>query len=358
MTRMNAVDGRSLAAAARRLRLRPARSEAAAVDERAARADQAATCQPISEPKKFTPQAYTQEARDRSLQQPEADAGPQARLAAAGTPTRRCWRRNWRAARSRSKRFPLDTMAMVGSLIKQGPAGGAGQGRQPALPGARRATTWARTTGRSPRSVKPKSCCAKSCRTPPANGSSARRHCNCKRGRNEEAETTLADGVRAARRALLALGVVARRAGAERRRGGHAVRCRAARKWSASISRSRCPRCPTGFAIQSPARIALDFPGATNAIGRSTVDINQGNLRSVNVVQAGDRTRLVLNLKAADRLQGRSCRASRCWSSLEPVAAAAPARQHGAGLRRKPQPRHAAAAATSTSAAAPTAPAA
>ncbi|MBL0423929.1 type IV pilus secretin PilQ [Ramlibacter alkalitolerans] len=54
---------------------------------------------------------------------------------------------------------------------------------------------------------------------------------------------------------------------------------------------------PTGFAIQSPARIALDIPGATNAMGRSAVDINVGNLRSVNVVQAPDRARLVLNLK-------------------------------------------------------------
>ncbi len=67
---------------------------------------------------------------------------------------------------------------------------------------------------------------------------------------------------------------------------------------------------PTGFAIQSPARIALDFPGVTNAIGRSTIDVNQGNLRSVNVVQAGERTRLVLNLKEATtykaELQGKS----------------------------------------------------
>src|ERR1700742_1920389 len=46
---------------------------------------------------------------------------------------------------------------------------------------------------------------------------------------------------------------------------------------------------PTGFAIQSPARIALDFPGVTNTMGRSTVEINQGNLRSASVVQAGDR---------------------------------------------------------------------
>ena len=54
---------------------------------------------------------------------------------------------------------------------------------------------------------------------------------------------------------------------------------------------------PAGFSIQSPARIALDFPGVSNAMGRSTVDVIQGNLKSVNVVQAGDRTRVVVNLK-------------------------------------------------------------
>ena len=76
---------------------------------------------------------------------------------------------------------------------------------------------------------------------------------------------------------------------------------------------------PSGFAIQTPARIALDFPGVTNAIGRSAIDINQGNLRSVNVVQAGERTRLVLNLKQATayktEIQGKSL-----LVSLEPVA--------------------------------------
>ena len=67
---------------------------------------------------------------------------------------------------------------------------------------------------------------------------------------------------------------------------------------------------PAGFSIQSPARVALDFPGVKNAMGRSTIDINQGNLKSVNVVQAGDRTRVVLNLKQATpyrtQLQGKS----------------------------------------------------
>ena len=54
---------------------------------------------------------------------------------------------------------------------------------------------------------------------------------------------------------------------------------------------------PTGFAVQTPPRIAVDLPGVSNALGRNSVELNQGNLRSVNVAQAGDRTRLVLNLK-------------------------------------------------------------
>ena len=66
---------------------------------------------------------------------------------------------------------------------------------------------------------------------------------------------------------------------------------------------------PNGFSVQAPARIAIDLPGVSNALGRNMVEINQGNLRSVNVAQAGDRTRLVLNLKQASgyraQLQGR-----------------------------------------------------
>jgi type IV pilus assembly protein PilQ len=76
---------------------------------------------------------------------------------------------------------------------------------------------------------------------------------------------------------------------------------------------------PTGFATQSPARIALDVPGATNTMGRTAVEINVGNLRSVNVVQAGDRSRVVLNLKAPTnyrlQLDGKSL-----LVTLDPVA--------------------------------------
>jgi type IV pilus assembly protein PilQ len=55
---------------------------------------------------------------------------------------------------------------------------------------------------------------------------------------------------------------------------------------------------PAGFTVQAPPRIALDLPGVSNALGKSTIEINQGNLRSVSVAQSGERTRLVLNLKA------------------------------------------------------------
>ena len=67
---------------------------------------------------------------------------------------------------------------------------------------------------------------------------------------------------------------------------------------------------PTGFSVQAPPRIAIDLPGVSNAMGRSSVEINQGNLRSVAVAQAGDRTRLVLNLKQASgyraQIQGKT----------------------------------------------------
>jgi type IV pilus assembly protein PilQ len=67
---------------------------------------------------------------------------------------------------------------------------------------------------------------------------------------------------------------------------------------------------PAGFSIQTPARVALDIPGVSNAMGRNSVEINQGNVRSVNVVQSGDRTRLVVNLKTPAgyhaQLQGKS----------------------------------------------------
>lgn len=56
---------------------------------------------------------------------------------------------------------------------------------------------------------------------------------------------------------------------------------------------------PIGFSITNPSRIALDFGATTNGTGKSMQDINLGDVRSANVVQAGPRTRVVLNLKRA-----------------------------------------------------------
>jgi type IV pilus assembly protein PilQ len=56
---------------------------------------------------------------------------------------------------------------------------------------------------------------------------------------------------------------------------------------------------PPNFAVANPARIAFDFPNTVNNLGRSSQEIGQGELRSMNVVQGTDRTRLVLNLRRA-----------------------------------------------------------
>ena len=82
---------------------------------------------------------------------------------------------------------------------------------------------------------------------------------------------------------------------------------------------------PAGFAVQSPPRVAIDLPGVSNASGKSSVDVNQGNVRSVSVASSGDRTRLVLNLKVASsyraEIQGKSLLIS-LDSGAAPIASA------------------------------------
>ena len=84
---------------------------------------------------------------------------------------------------------------------------------------------------------------------------------------------------------------------------------------------------PAGFVVQSPARIALDFPGVVSGLARSNVEINQGNVRAANVAQGRDRTRVVLNLNRPTtytaELQGRSVLVS--LGAVATSAAVAPA---------------------------------
>ncbi|MCG2576036.1 type IV pilus secretin PilQ [Dechloromonas sp. XY25] len=67
---------------------------------------------------------------------------------------------------------------------------------------------------------------------------------------------------------------------------------------------------PPGFSVANPAKIALDFQLTGNGLGKNSQVFNQGDLRSMNVVQVGDRTRVVLNLAKSlnykTRLEGKS----------------------------------------------------
>ena len=53
---------------------------------------------------------------------------------------------------------------------------------------------------------------------------------------------------------------------------------------------------PAAFTINTPPRIAFDFANTTNDLGKTTQEFGEGSLRGVNIVQAGSRTRLVVNL--------------------------------------------------------------
>ena len=97
---------------------------------------------------------------------------------------------------------------------------------------------------------------------------------------------------------LLALGVQAAQAQAP----DNAIESITANQQGANVvlniaMRQAPARAPIGFAITNPARIALDFGATSNGTGKSTHEINLGDVRGVNVVQAAERTRLVLNLK-------------------------------------------------------------
>lgn len=53
---------------------------------------------------------------------------------------------------------------------------------------------------------------------------------------------------------------------------------------------------PPGFALAKPARVALDFTAVDVGLPKNSVAVNQSYLKTVNVAQAGDRTRVVFNL--------------------------------------------------------------
>ena len=69
-------------------------------------------------------------------------------------------------------------------------------------------------------------------------------------------------------------------------------------------------RPPIAFSVATPPRIAFDLPATENAMGKGSQVFNENDLKSANVVQVGDRTRVVLNLNKMTafetRVQGKS----------------------------------------------------
>jgi type IV pilus assembly protein PilQ len=53
---------------------------------------------------------------------------------------------------------------------------------------------------------------------------------------------------------------------------------------------------PASFTLTNPPRIVFDIPRTSNVTGKNVVAVNQGVLKSVQVAQANDRSRVVLNL--------------------------------------------------------------
>lgn len=92
------------------------------------------------------------------------------------------------------------------------------------------------------------------------------------------------------------------------------------------------PPQPTGYTTDAPARIALDLEGVTNGLEQKYHTLGNGNVRSLTVMGAGQRTRLIVNMTS---LTGYS--ANVAGNSLvlrvgegqaaAPTAAAAPAEQ-------------------------------
>lgn len=56
------------------------------------------------------------------------------------------------------------------------------------------------------------------------------------------------------------------------------------------------PPQPHGYTTEQPARIALDLPGVTSQLANKSRDLGGGNARSATVVEAKDRTRLIIGL--------------------------------------------------------------
>jgi type IV pilus assembly protein PilQ len=67
---------------------------------------------------------------------------------------------------------------------------------------------------------------------------------------------------------------------------------------------------PASFSVANPPRLAFDFANTVNATGKSTHEVGDANLRSINIAQGNERARVVLNLATPvvyeSRIDGRN----------------------------------------------------
>ena len=100
---------------------------------------------------------------------------------------------------------------------------------------------------------------------------------------------------------------------------------------------------PKGYTIDQPARIAIDLPGVKNKLGERSRELGLGNTRSVTVVEAADRTRLIINLTNLapynTRIDGNSLYVTVGEKNTSaPSSTAAPAQAANQNWRAKDQP--------------------
>ncbi len=105
-----------------------------------------------------------------------------------------------------------------------------------------------------------------------------------------------------------------------------------AQQGSATVLRIEMAKPPTdappSFTISNPPRVAMDFRDTDSKLAQSLIELTHGDVHSVNVVQAGGRSRVVLNLKRPlsfqSTIEGNSLVVSldQAAGSSAPVAAA------------------------------------
>ena len=91
----------------------------------------------------------------------------------------------------------------------------------------------------------------------------------------------------------------------------------------------------------NPPRVAFDFPNTVNALGKTAVDVNEGDVKSVRIGESGGRTRLVLNLNKSLKydatVEGQTVVIT-LKSATGATAAAAAEPTHFADAKPAPQP--------------------